>query len=196
MNNSKLHHAYWYLSHFAKKIGSWGLIGLCLTIASMLFYVSKVPEIEAITEEARATKEELIAKSNNNKIFDVAESTPQTSFDEINRFYSTFPKAVALPQVLAMINRIANKQKLALNSGDYKFNKVKETNTVNKKKITKYEIVLPIKGQYLQIRTFIAEVLQQSPALALMDMQIRRENSLNQSVDAKLVFVIFVLGES
>lgn len=196
MNNSKLHYAYWFISHFAKKIGSWGLSGLCLIIASILFYVTKVPEIEVLIEEARTTKEELIAKGGNNQKFDADESTPQTNLDEINRFYSIFPKAVALPQVLAMMNQIANKQKLTLNSGDYKFNKVKETNTLNEKKITKYEIVFPIKGQYLQIRTFITEVLQQSPALALMDMQIRRENSLNQSVDAKLVFVIFVIGES
>lgn len=195
MNNSKLDYAYWYLSYYAKKIGSWGLIGLSLIILSFFFYTSESPKIDALIKETQATKDKLLANFNS-KHDDIVEATPQTNLEEVNRFYRIFPKAVDLPQALLTIYQVANQQKLALNSGDYKFNKIKDSNTSNEKKLTKYEIVLPIKGQYLQIQSFITKVLQKLPALALVDMQIRRENSMNQNVDARLVFVIFVKGES
>ncbi len=195
MNNSKLDYAYWYLTYYAKKIGAWGLIGLGLIILSFLFYTTETPKIDALIKETQVTKDKFLANFNS-KHDDIVESTPQTNFEEVNRFYQIFPKAVDLPQALATIYQVANQQRLALNSGDYKFNKIKDSNTSNEKKLTKYEIVLPIKGQYLQIQSFISEVLQKLPALALVDMQIRRENSMNQNVDARLVFVIFVKGES
>jgi hypothetical protein len=91
-----------------------------------------------------------------------------------------------------MVMNISNQHKIALNSGDYKFNKVIEKNELGDKKLTKYEVILPIKGQYPQIRGFINAVLQQIPSLALLDMQLRRENSVNPTIDAKLVFIIFV----
>lgn len=195
MNNSKLDYAYWYLTYYAKKIGAWGLIGLGLIILSFFFYTTETPKIETLIKETQVTKDKFLANVNS-KHDDIVESTPQTNLEEVNRFYRIFPKAVDLPQALTTIYQVANQQKLALNSGDYKFNKIKDSNTSNEKKLTKYEIVLPIKGQYLQIQSFISKVLQKLPALALIDMQIRRENSMNQNVDARLVFVIFVKGES
>lgn len=195
MNNSKLQYAYWALAYYAKKIGAWGLVALGLVLMSLFFYTTKIPELEVLINETEVAKNELANKiTSENEI--IVESTRQTNLEELNRFYRIFPKAEALPQALATIYKVANQQKLALNNGDYKFNKVKDSNTSNDKKLTKYEIVLPIKGQYLQIENFISEVLQQLPALALVDMQIRRENSLNQNVEARLVFVIFVKGES
>ncbi len=195
MSNINLQYAYWLIANNAKKIGAWGVIGIILAIASLLIYATKIPEIEALIEETQAAKEEAIAKVNSTKVT-IEESPPQNNLEEINHFYAIFPKATALPEALSSIYEIANKQKLALNSGDYKFNKVKQTSVLDEKNLTKYEIVLPIKGKYMQIRTFVAEVLQKLPALALMDMQIRRENSLSQSVEARLVFVLFVKGES
>ena len=195
MNNSKLDYAYWYLTYYAKKIGAWGLIGLGLIILSFFFYTTETPKIDALIKETQATKDKFLANFNS-KHDDIVESTPQTNLEELNRFYRIFPKAVDLPQALVTIYQVANQQKLALNSGDYKFNKIKDSNTSNEKKLTKYEIVFPIKGQYLQIQSFISKVLQKLPALALVDIQIRRENSMNQNVDARLVFVIFVKGES
>jgi Tfp pilus assembly protein PilO len=195
MNNINLNYAYWFVANIAKKLGSWGLIGLALIIGSLLFYSSNIPQIEALTEEAITSKQKLDADIANNSAF-VEATKPQQNLEDISRFYEIFPSADALPQALATIYKIANQQKLALNSGDYKFNKIKEKNISGEKKLTKYEIVLPIKGQYIQIKAFIHHVLQQIRPLALIDMQLRRESSVNQTIDARLVFVIFVRSDS
>jgi Tfp pilus assembly protein PilO len=195
MSNINLQYTYWFISNYAKKIGTWGIVGITIAIASLLFYATKIPKIEMLIKETQVEKSVSIAKANSTKF--VSEESPlQDNLQEINSFYLIFHKATALPEALSTIYEVANKQKLALNSGDYKFNKVKENVTLNEKTLTKYEIVLPVKGQYIQIRTFIEEVLQKLPALALMDMQIRRESTLNVNVEARLVFVLFVKGES
>lgn len=191
MNFTKLSHIQWVITSFAKKLGGWGLVGLGLITGSVLFYCVNIPKIQTLTEEAITTKNTLIANIAQNQA--TVEDTPsQQNTEDLSRFYKQFPTAEALPSALATINKISNQHKLALNSGDYKFSKVKEKNELGEKKLTKYEVTLPIKGQYLQIRAFINEVLQQLPALALLDMQLRRENSLNPSIDARLVFVVFV----
>jgi Tfp pilus assembly protein PilO len=195
MSNINIQYVYWLVANNAKKIGTWGVIGIVLAIASLLIYATKLPKIEALIEDVQVAIEQATTKINSTNV-SVEESAPKNNLKEINRFYEIFPKATALPEALSSIYKVANKQKLALNSGDYKFNKVKQTNILFEKNLTKYEIVLPVKGNYVQIRTFMAEVLQKLPALALMDMQVRRENSLSQSVEARLVFVLFVKGES
>ena len=60
----------------------------------------------------------------------------------------------------------------------------------------RYEIVLPLVGKYTQVHQFIQHVLQEIPALALSDLQIKRENSLSPTVEANLVFVLFLKGDS
>jgi len=53
-----------------------------------------------------------------------------------------------------------------------------------------------VNGKYTQIRQFIADILQKLPALALSDLQIKRENSLSPTVEARMVFVLFLQGDS
>ena len=57
-------------------------------------------------------------------------------------------------------------------------------------------MVLPVAGSYVQIRQFITDVLQQLPALALSDLQITRDNAMSPTVEARLVFVLFLQGDS
>ncbi len=191
MSNFNLHYAYWLTATVAKKLGAWGLLGLILSIASLLFYTIKMPQMEQLIETVQTEKDNAIMRSNVTETINKVE-LPQNTRQEITSFYERFPKASSLPEALSLIYEIANKQKLALNSGDYKFNLVKQANLSNEQTLTKYEIVLPIKGQYTQIRTFISEVLLELPALALTVMQFNRENTLNPNVEAKLVFVLFV----
>jgi Tfp pilus assembly protein PilO len=96
---------------------------------------------------------------------------------------------------LALIDQAAVKQKLILNRGDYKYSKAKQSQISDGFNLSKYEIVLPVTGQYTQIRQFIAQVLQLQPALALSDFKMTRENSLSPNVEATLVFVLFLQSE-
>jgi hypothetical protein len=51
-------------------------------------------------------------------------------------------------------------------------------------------------GKYPEVHQFVVKVLQEIPALALSDLQIKRENSLSPTVEARLVFVLFLKGDT
>jgi Tfp pilus assembly protein PilO len=186
---------YWYVSHYAKRLGIWGLLGLFLIIVSSFFYITKIPALNESTVALMQAR--LEAESQDHKSI-VEEETPptQNTAEEIETYYERFPKAELLPVILATINQLANQQKIALNSGDYKLSKIKQTDDANRKILTKYEITLPVTGQYTQIRTFVAEVLEKLPAIALTDIQMNRESTMDSSVESKLVFILFVKGEA
>jgi Tfp pilus assembly protein PilO len=185
---------YWYVTHYAKKLGVWGLLGLFLLIASSFFYITKIPALNEST--VALVQARLEAESQDHKSI-VKEETPptQNTAEEIATYYERFPKAELLPEILATINQLANQQKISLNSGDYKLSKIKQTDDTNRKTLTKYEITFPVTGQYAQIRTFVAKVLEKLPAIALTDIQMNRESTMDSSVDSKLVFILFVKGE-
>jgi len=109
---------------------------------------------------------------------------------EVAAFKQLLPQSNTLHQWLGLIDKTALKQRLVLNHGDYKLTQTKQG------ELSRYEIVLPVAGQYTQIRQFIANVLQLQPALALSNVKIQRDSVLSPTVEAKLVFVLFLQGGS
>jgi Tfp pilus assembly protein PilO len=108
----------------------------------------------------------------------------------MDEFYKRFPTGASLPKWLNLIDQIAIKQHLVLNRADYKFSQTKQG------QLLRYEIVLPLLGKYPEVHQFVVKVLQEIPALALSDLQIKRENSLSPAVEARLVFVLFLKGDT
>jgi Tfp pilus assembly protein PilO len=113
-----------------------------------------------------------------------------TTTQDVTAFYQLFPAGATLPMQIELIEKIALKQKIVLNRGDYKLTKAKQG------QLMRYEIIFPLVGSYTQIRQFIIAVMQRIPALALSDMQIKRENVATTSVQARLVFTLFLQGDS
>jgi hypothetical protein len=188
MKNIDLNYIYWRLGRVAKSLTVWGLLGLAIALVSLAFYLTKVAKIDREIQLAQSQLE--------HRPIQLEEPTEkqthstQTSAAEVMFFYKIFPAGDSLPKWLSMIEISALKQHLVLNRGDYKLTQTKQG------QISSYEIVLPVSGKYIEIRQFIAEVLQKLPALALSDLQIKRENSLSPTVEARLVFQLFLQGDS
>jgi Tfp pilus assembly protein PilO len=188
MKKLDIYYIYWVLGKFTKALGLWGLIGIAIIVACFMFYLAK---IETLDQEIKAAQSELDYTKKESTVLVTAQVAPiQTSTQEINEFYRRFPAGASLPKWLSLIDGIAIKQHLILNRGDYKLSQTKQG------QLLRYEIVLPLVGKYTQVRQFIALALLKLPALALSDLQIRRENSLSPTVEARLVFVLFLKGDS
>ena len=197
-----LHYWLWQSQQIVKKLGLFGLLGLAITLSCGVFYASKIiPINDQILEYNESIQQ---AKLNNaeqkNLSIPINNVPQQITNDDITKFYARFPDGASLPKWLNLINETAVKQGLLLNRGDYKLTQIKSTQTKstqikpNPGQLSRYEIVLPVTGQYSQIRQFIAQVLYQMPALALSEMQIKRENTLSPKVEARLVFVLMLQG--
>lgn len=185
---------YWWLTSRAKYLGVWGLLGLILTIASLLFYQVKVRPLAPLIQQAQASQQ--LVKPHTGPQMSQQVAPTENTAQQLASFYTRFPNALQLPEALALMHSLAKQKRLALNSGDYKLTQLKQNKIANAHALTKYEIVLPVTGQYPQIRSYLADVLYQLPALALTDLQLQRESTLEANLEAKLVFVLFVKGES
>ena len=192
-----LHYWLWQSQQIVKKLGLFGLLGLAITLSCGVFYASKIIPINNQILEYNESIQQ--AKLSNNEQISLPmpdnNAPQQITNDDITKFYARFPNGASLPKWLSLINETAVEQGLLLNRGDYKLTQIKAS-PINSKsgQLSRYEIVLPVTGQYSQIRQFIAQVLYQLPALALSEMQIKRENTLAPTVDARLVFVLMLQG--
>ena len=188
MKQLDLNHFYWLCGRFAKTLGAWGLFGIAIAAASILFYLTKVVKVEqqltSMQYEFDHTEKKVA------EIVPTQQVPAQTSEQDISKFFKIFPAGDSLPKWLSLIQETALKQHLTLNRGDYKLTQIKQG------QLASYEIVLPVNGKYTQIRQFISDILQKLPALALSDLQIKRENSLSPTVEARMVFVLFLQGDS
>ncbi|MDO9050404.1 MAG: hypothetical protein Q7U70_02810 [Methylotenera sp.] len=188
MKNFNPAYGYWLLSKFAKNLGLWGLLGVTAIVGSLLFYMTEVATME---RELNLTLTELEFKKDTKAVLAEPKITPaQTTEQELIDFYQMFPVGASLPTWLSLINEVAQKQHLTLNRGDYKLSQTKQG------QLLRYEIVLPVVGKYAEIRQLIVELLHKLPALAVSELQIKRENSLSPTVEARLVFVLFLQGDT
>lgn len=188
----------WYLSQVINKFGVLGIIGLAITLGCCLFYAFNIlplkQKIAADTNKLPATSQPQTLGVKTKKL--PLKTVPkQNTIEAINRFYAQFPAAESLPNYLRLIDNSAIKQRLILNRGDYKLTQIKSLQT-NQATLARYEIVLPLTGQYVQIRQFVAQVLHELPALALTDMQLKRESAQSPTVDARLIFVLLLKNHS
>lgn len=197
-----LHYWLWQSQQIVKKLGLFGLLGLAIALGCALFYASKIiPINNQILEYNESIQQAKLSNSEQKNLSIPIKNVPQQiTNDDITKFYARFPDGVSLPTWLSLISETAVKQGLLLNRGDYKLTQIKSTPAnsspanSNPGQLSRYEIVLPVTGQYSQIRQFIAQVLYQMPALALSEMQIKRENTLRPTVEARLVFVLMLQG--
>ena len=177
---------YWVTGRIVNQLGALGLIGGCLVLASALLFGLKIASANTALVLAQ---EQLNEKKLNAKELYSQQKTKQPK-PEIFDFYSAFPKTSDLSTTLQAIKNTASKNRLELNRGDYKFTLISKNKT-KVQDIAKYEIKLPLSGNYTQIRTFINDILLQLPTLALSDVQLKRENSLSPKIDANLTFIFF-----
>ena len=202
----------WQLRQIVKKLSLFGLLGLAVILGCGLFYASKIMPInDQILEYNESIQQAKLSNAEQKNLSIPIKNVPQQiTNDDITRFYARFPDGASLPTWLSLISETAVKQGLLLNRGDYKLTQIKSTkNSLLKNpslsknpssasthaQLSRYEIVLPVTGQYSQIRQFVAQVLYQMPALALSEMQIKRENTLRPTVEARLVFVLMLQGD-
>ena len=198
MAQFNLHYWLWQSRQIAKKLGLFGLLGLAIALGCGLFYASKITPInDKILQHNESIQQVKLNNAEQKSLSIPINNVPQQiTNDDITKFYARFPNGASLPKWLSLLNETAVKQGLLLNRGDYKLTQIKSTQIkANPGQLSRYEIVLPVTGRYSQIRQFIAQVLYQMPALALSEMQIKRENTLRPTVEARLVFVLMLQGD-
>ena len=175
-----------------KKLGVLGLIGITLMLVSFTVYLLMI--LPAQRQLASSMFNLAEVKQSSHQVSSQVLQLERDPVADMASFYAAFPKGASLSNSLRLIQQTAVEQKLALNRGDYKLSLAKPASANSE--LVRYEVQLPMTGQYTQMRAFINGVLQKIPNLVLSEIQLKRETSLMPTIEARLVFVLFVKGDT
>ena len=166
------------------RLGPVGKMGVGLFAAAAVFYLAAVlPQNSTVSElkERADTMQVQISAQNG--------TGPERRIggdQALQIFYDFFPRVDSSPFWVRELVRIAKKNGVEMNSSEYRL--VHENNA----RLARYEMILPIRGRYPQIRSFIADSLQDIPPLAIAGMVIKRENVETEQLEVRLEINLFL----
>ena len=174
---ASLDNASWRLRALVEKLGPVGGLGVALLFGCAVFFFTAVVPVE---DEMAALQEQRMAE-------DLARRTGRRTVDsasQLNEFMAFFPTGDTTSHWLGLVYEAASKEGLELAQGTYK---VRGESGVG---LMAYQVTLPVRGAYPQVRRFIGRVLADVPAASLESIAFQRERSADGAVDAKVVFTL------
>jgi len=173
------------LNHQLRQLGWPGVAGIGMLLFSASFYLSS----SLPAKEEAALMRDSIASEMKNRSAAADQARSNSPGAQLKSFYDYFPPARQLPDQLARIYGFADKQGLQLQQGEYRL--VQETNA----KLERYQVTLPLRGSYTQVRQFVGEVLNEMPVVSLDDLKFEKQRIGDSAVDAQIRITLFLLAD-
>lgn len=155
-----------------------GVAGLVLLAFCAMFYFSAVipmgKEVRSLTSDAAA------------QVHPRRETAKASPDRQLASFYQAFPKVKGATDALDKLHDAAMPQGVTLEQGEYHLVR----NGTDK--LARYEIVLPIKGDYLHLRKFLSQALMDMPYLALDSVEFQRQKVSETSLDVQVKMTMFL----
>lgn len=174
----------WRARDWLERIGWPGVIGLALLVFSAGLAATAIPsrvaELDALHEEVQTLQERYRMTGS------TAPGARSTREEQLEAFYGFFPPLSTLPDWLERIYAAAEKNGVALEVGEYRL--VQERGW----RLARYQLNLPVKGSYRQIRGFVAQVLTDVPAAALDEIGFRRDAVATERIDVRLRLTLYM----
>ncbi|WP_077037900.1 type 4a pilus biogenesis protein PilO [Pelomonas sp. KK5] len=173
----------WFASA-SLRLGHQGFIGLALLLAALLAHGALVAPRIAQRDALASRPYPAAAPAE----ADTGAGATEAALAEFRR---TLPATASVPQWIARIRSAAIQSGLGLRSVDYRLERSADS------PILRYRITLPASGSYAQVRNFIATVLAEVPALAVDDVQMKRDGDAHkgQGLDARIRLTLFIATE-
>lgn len=176
---------FWYAKRAIRRLGLLGGLGIGIAIIGLIAYYSAIlPQ----KREVQALKNETEKLKSNTEASKLARINSPSTQTQLARFYQRFPSTTAAPDLLDKIYATAKTHGLSLEQGDYRW--VHE----DQDKLMRFEVVLPVKGSYIQVRKFVNQLMLDLPNLAVDDISFQRQRVGDAVVQSQIKFSLF-LGE-
>ncbi|WP_157178806.1 type 4a pilus biogenesis protein PilO [Herbaspirillum rubrisubalbicans] len=156
-------------------------MSLCALVMGVLAYLFL---IQPMLEQSRSLREE--AAKLRATIRPSLSKPSLSPVDELGRFYEFFPQVERMPDLLDRMYRAAADQGVMLDRGDYQLSSERDV------KLVRYDIALPVKGGYLQVRKFVAQALNDIPSLSLESIVFNRQRINEQQLDVQIKFSLYL----
>ncbi|MGQ5522320.1 hypothetical protein ACUHMQ_03565 [Chitinimonas sp. PSY-7] len=171
MNTS---HLQVWLRWFWQQLGTAGRLGFFLVLAAIVLWLVQVrprdAKVRELTAELRMSREEQAAR-------------PEKK-DPLSTFYAYFPGFSTLPDQLAAIDTAATAADMAVRESEYRLQPLTGL------PLLRYQVSLPIDGDYPSLRTFLKAVLDHAPNAVLDEVRFDRDEN-SDVVTARLRFSFY-----
>lgn len=184
MNQALWNRLRWKTARWIKNIGMSGMAGIILMVFAVAGYLGAV-----LPQQARFAQltQDIADEQARQKTATLNPAVDTRSTEaRLRVFYEFFPAPQKAPILLKTIYRAARGESLSLTEGEYKYSPGKTG------RIGKYQVDLPVKGSYVQIRKFIVKVLNSVPSAALDEVSFKREIIGSGELEAKVRFTIYL----
>ncbi len=166
----------------ARALGWQLLLGVVLLLVSValvsVMVLPKHAQLEQLKREAALR--ELSPRQDTHAV----ESSPQAL---LNAFYKLLPAEDQAPKAFQQILSLANDQGVEPEKSEYQLTRNPSA------AFTRYQMTLPMRGRYMDIRRFIIQVLNTLPNVALSEISFKRDEANPDQVEAKVRFSIYTV---
>jgi|GEM_PF-4471675 len=186
----------WHLRQTIKKMGIFGLLACIIFSFTGIYLYTTFTEINA-SKATLMMKSKVIQSLPVNRNQDAkSESLSQvdTRIKALLSVVSLLPGEDSLPSILNKVHQKAKQFNLNIISADYKWRKLRKTSQINNKNLVQYEITFPLEGSYPSIRNMVNGVMAENPNIALDSIEFEREGVTTSFCQARVTFVVFMLG--
>ena len=162
-------------------------LGLGLIVLCLVFYLAAVRPAQSHLDQLHADMRSLHEQIQNSAR--ALQANRETPSEQLLAFYKFFPGASSSPVWLDKIYSAARRQHLTLDQGEYRPAQEKTG------RLMRYQITLPVRGSYLQLRNFLAAVLTDVPIASLDHISFERRKIGDQAIDAKIKLTLYLTRE-
>ena len=173
----------WYAQSGMRWLGWSGMVGLGGLALCLMFYVFTLQPEKVKLGEMQAQITLLNKQFSQKKVAQVQVKGPE---DQLSDFYRFFPSTQIAPDLLGKLFDAAASTGIALQQGQYRMIAAKGD------KLGRYQITLPAKGTYPQLRKFIAQLLTDLPTIALDSIHLQRQKVGDPQLDAQIKLTLFM----
>ena len=174
-----------FFGRYGMGVGALGVTGIGLAIvAGALFASAVVPaqaEIDGLRAQLARVSSAAMGSPNG------SEATAR-GLSQLAMFTRNFPTVSEAPGWILRMHQIAAHNDLALDSGEYRLANAKDGG------LARYQITLPLRGGYAQVRSFLDQVLTQIPAAALEEVTIRRDSVGARATETRVRLTLYLAG--
>lgn len=182
MDRDALNHFLTEIHWQTLRLSSVGKLGLGLIVLSIVLFLAAIwPQYDMLDQ----VQEKAMLLQQQSKT-DATQPIQLDDSQSVQVFYDSFPNVDSSPYWIKEIDTLAKKRGVELHGSDYRLINDKGT------KLARYEMILPVRGNYPQIRAFIADMLITIPAVALVDMIIKREDIKSGRLEVRLSLNLYL----
>lgn len=114
------------------------------------------------------------------------DAEPVRPASQLAVFYEQLPGVAQAPEVVRQLHDHAHSAGLVLERGEYR--PLPDASA----KLVRYQIVLPVRGSYPQVRRFLAGAMRDMPGLALDGIGFQRDKGASGQLEVQLRFTAFL----